>query len=127
MKLSYKKIKVATHHGMKKLHVIGDSKVVIFLVRETYASKNKLLKQYRNFVCDQIVLFDAFSISWMERNQNKIVDLLENVAIKPKDISFSRISEIKEQNWASIPDNIENLQVFKDDREILNFFSSEDK
>ena len=69
---------------------------------------NKRLKQYRNVVWDQIELFDAFGISWMERSQNKMTDLLENVAIKPKDISFSKIPQIKVQNQPSIPNNIEH-------------------
>ena len=43
-------LKVATHHKIKKLHVIGDSKLVISQIKETYASKNKRLKQYRNVV-----------------------------------------------------------------------------
>ena len=30
-------LKVATHHGIKKLHVISDSKLVISQIKETYA------------------------------------------------------------------------------------------
>ena len=37
-------LKVSSHHGIKKLHVIGDSKLVISQIRETYTSKNKRLK-----------------------------------------------------------------------------------
>ena len=55
-----------------------------------------------------------------------MADLLENVAIKPKEISFARISQIEVQNRPSIPDNIENWQVFEDDRDITNFLLNED-
>lgn len=120
-------LKVATHHGIKKLHVIGDSELVISQIRETYASKKKRLKQYRNIVWDQIEFFDAFGISSRDRTQNKIVDLLTNVAIKPKEMSFAKISQMKVQNRPSIADNIENWQVFEDDKDILNFILSEDK
>jgi ribonuclease HI len=76
-------LKVASHHGIKNLHVIGDSELVISQIRGAYASKNKRLKQYRNVVWDLIELFDAFGISWKDRTQNKMADLLANVAIKP--------------------------------------------
>ena len=37
-------LKVASHHGIKKLHVIGDSKLIISQIKGTYASKNRRLK-----------------------------------------------------------------------------------
>ena len=85
-------LKVVVHHGIKKLHVIGDFELVISQIKETYASKNKRLKQYRNVVWDQIESFDAFGISWRDRTQNKMADLLANVAIKPQEVSFARVS-----------------------------------
>ena len=57
--------------------------------------KNKRLKQYRNAVWDTIESFDAFGIMWKDRSNNKMADLLENVAIKPDDISFSGVSTIE--------------------------------
>ena len=45
-------LKVASHHGIKKFHVIGDSELVISQMKGTYASKNKRLKQYKNVVWD---------------------------------------------------------------------------
>ena len=49
-----------------------------------------------------------------------MADLLENVAIKPKEISFAGISQIDVQSRPSIPDNIENWQVFEDNKDIIN-------
>ena len=37
-------LKIAHKHGIKCLHVIGDSELVISQVRNTYVSKNKRLK-----------------------------------------------------------------------------------
>ena len=62
-----------------------------------------------------------------DRIQNKMVYLLANIEIKPKEMSFTRISQMEVQNRPSIPDNIENWQVFEDDKDILNFMLSEDK
>ena len=56
-----------------------------------------------------------------------MVDLLANVAIKPKEMSFTGISQIEVQNRPSILDNIEHWQVFEDDKDILNFMLSENK
>lgn len=120
-------LKVVAHHGIKKLHDIGDSKLVISQIRETNASKNKRLKQYRNVVWDRIDFLDAFGISWRDKSQNKMADLLGNVEFKPKEISFARISQIEVQNRPLIPKNIENWQVFEDDKDILNFMLSENK
>ena len=54
-------------------------------------------------------------------------DLLENVAIKPGDISFAGVSTIEVQNRPSVPDNVHSWQVFEDEKDILNFLLNEDK
>ena len=77
------------------------------------------MKQYRNAVWDEIEAFDAFGITWMDRSNNKMADLLENIAIRPNDDSFNGISVVELQNRPSIPDNVENWQVFEDDKDIL--------
>ena len=71
--------------------------------------------------------FDAFGIMWKDRSNNKMADLLANVAIKPDDISFAGISTIEVQNRPSVPDNVHSWQVFEDDKDILNFLLNEDK
>ena len=48
-----------------------------------------------------------------------MADLWANVEIKPNDDSFIGISIVEVQNRPSIPDNIENWQVFEDDNDIL--------
>ena len=37
-------LKVATNHGIKKLHVIDDLELFVSQIKETYAAKNKRLK-----------------------------------------------------------------------------------
>ena len=63
----------------------------------------------------------------MDINNNKMVGILANVVIKPKDTSFSTISQIKIQNRASIPDNIEHWKKNYDDKYIMNFLLNIDK
>ena len=54
-----------------------------------------------------------------------MADLLANVAIKTNDDSFFGISTIEVQSRPSIPNNVENWQVFEDDNDILKFILSE--
>ena len=81
--------------GIQCLHVIGDSELVVSQVRNVNVSKNKRLKQYRNVVWDMIECFNAFGIVWKDRTNKKVVNLLENIAIKPDDIIFASISKVE--------------------------------
>ena len=56
-----------------------------------------------------------------------MADLLENVAIKPQEVSFVGISQIEVRSRPLVPDNIEHQQVFEDDKDIINFLLNEDK
>ncbi len=88
-------------------------------------SKNKRLKQYRNVVWDMIECFNTFGIILKDRSNNKMVDLLDNIIVKPDDITFSGISKIETQTRPSILDNVHNWQVFEDDKDILRFLNCE--
>lgn len=57
-----------------------------------------------------------------------MADLLENIALRLEDITFAGISKIKVQPRPSIPDNVENWQVFfSDDQDILRFLQCESR
>lgn len=62
----------------------------------------------------------------MDITNNKMVDFLANMAVKPNDASFSRVSKIKVYNMPSIPNNIDNWKVFENDKDILKFLLNED-
>ena len=72
-----------------------------------------------------IECFDAFGIIWKDRSNNNMVDLLENIMVKPDDITFASISKIETEIRPSIPDNVQNWQVFEDDKDILRFLNCE--
>lgn len=114
-------LRQASKHGIKYLRVIGDSKLIISQIRSKYASKNQRLKQYRNSVWDEIEGFNAFGIDWVDRSQNKMAKLLENIALRPEDITFVGISKSECKSRPYIPDNVENCQIFSDDQDILRF------
>ena len=49
----------------------------------------------KNAIWDHIKEFDPFGISWMDRSNNKMVDLLANLDIDPDDISFFGVFKIE--------------------------------
>ena len=70
--------------------------------------------------------FDAFGIVWKDKTTNKMADLLENIAIKPDDITFSGISKVEVQTRPSVANNVQNWQVFEDDRDFLQLLTCEE-
>ena len=72
-------------------------------------------------------LFDGLGIDWVEREHKKMADLLANVALNPIDITFSHLSQMETLVRPSVPDNIENWQVFDDEKEILRFLTCTDE
>ena len=118
-------LRLAHKHEIKCLRVIGDSELIVSQVRNVYISKNKRLKQCQNAVWDMIELFDAFDIIWKDRSYNKMADLLANIAIKLNDVTFAGLSKVEVQTRPSVPDNVQNWQVFEDHSDILRFLNCE--
>ena len=75
-------LRLAHKYGIKCLKVVGDSELVVSQFRNVYVSKNQRLKQYKNVFWDMIEFFDAFGIVGKDRSNNKMVDLLVNIAKK---------------------------------------------
>lgn len=116
-------LRLAQKHGIKKLKAIGYSELVVSQTKSKYVSKNKRLKQYRNVVWDELESFDGFGIGWMERGQNKVADLLANIAVKPNDMSYVGISKVEVKTRPYVPDNIKNWNFFDNDDDILRFLN----
>ena len=57
---------------------------------------------------DEIEAFDAFLITFIRKTNNKMADLLPNLAIKPKNVSYVGVSKIEPLARPSILDNIDN-------------------
>lgn len=63
----------------------------------------------------------------MERGHNRVDDLLDNIALRPDDITFIGISKIEIQTRPSILDTVCNWNFFNDDEDILRFLNCIDK
>ena len=70
---------------------------------------------------------DALGIAWKDRSHNKMEFFLENIAIKQNDVIFICLSKLELQTRPSFLVNVQNWQVFEDDRDILKFLNCEDQ
>ncbi|KAH9309157.1 hypothetical protein KI387_037068, partial [Taxus chinensis] len=69
----------ATKKGIKNLQVFGDSELIVNQVRGQHATKNDLLRNYKNRVSDLIEDFEAFNIVSIPRKKNEAADRLAAV------------------------------------------------
>ena len=72
--------------------------------------------------------FEAFNIKSIPRTLNNEADMLANMAsnLCPSDDCSHDKFYVELIYRSSIPDNITNWRVFKDDKQIINFLPSED-
>ena len=58
----------------KRVHIYGDSELVLRQVIGTYQAKNPRIRDYRNMALDILECFDEYQIFIILRSQNVIVD-----------------------------------------------------
>jgi ribonuclease HI len=122
-------LKAAKNMGIDKIYVFGDSELIIHQIKNIYQTKQQRLKQYRNEVWDFVDnLFLAFNITFIHKNLNQQADSLALAASNFRTPIFPNLRfEIEVRHRPSIPDNIKNWQVFKDDQEIKRFLETIDE
>jgi ribonuclease HI len=122
-------LKAAKNMGIDKIYVFGDSELIIHQIKNIYQTKQQRLKQYRNEVWDFVDnLFLAFNITFVHINLNQQADSLALAASNFRTPIFPNLRfEIEVRHRPSIPDNIKNWQVFKDDQEIQRFLETIDE
>ena len=67
---------------IKFLSIFGDFELIICQIRDGFMTKNSRLKRYKINVWDLLEFSDAFSINWIDREYNFLVDMMANLAIK---------------------------------------------
>lgn len=120
-------LKMAGKHGIKILLVYGDYELVVSQIRDKFITKNHTLKRYKNEVWDSIEVFDAFSITWIDRSENILANFMANLVVKNNDIPCEDIAQVEIKPRPSIPNNIHNWQIFEDDRDIIKFLACEER
>jgi ribonuclease HI len=70
-------LKATINMGIDKIHVFGDSELIIHHIKNIYQTKRHRLKKYRNEVWDYVDKKNsAFNITFVHRNLNQHADSL---------------------------------------------------
>jgi ribonuclease HI/transposase InsO family protein len=119
-------LEIAKDMGIKILNVKGDSDLVILQVKNKFACKSEKLKRYRNAIWDTIEMFDAMDIISVPREQNSLADSLAVAAstLQPSEDLIKGDGKLEIIFRPSVPDNVDNWQVFRDDKQILRFINN---
>lgn len=65
-------------NGVNKIHIIGDSQLIIKQVTKVFKVNKSELKEHRDCVLKLLEQFEDFSIKWVPRRENKRADALVN-------------------------------------------------
>jgi ribonuclease HI len=113
---------------VKCIEVFRDSQIVICQVRNSINCTSNYLKNYEREVWELINKFESFNIKSIPHSMNSKEDMLANAASNlclSDDFSHDKFS-VELIYMPSIPNNITNWIVFKDNGQIINFLHSED-
>jgi hypothetical protein len=96
---------------------------VILQVKNKYACKSERLRRYINAIWDTMEHFDAMDLIAIPREQNSLAD---SVAVAASTLQLSEDLMKGEGKLEiifrpSVPDNVDNWQVFRDDEQIIRF------
>jgi ribonuclease HI len=120
-------IENAYNLGCGHLSFLGDSELVVKLVRNIYSPRNKLMKRYTQTVWVLILNLLSFNITHVKRELNLMADRLVVFAASP---TWQLLPERPDCTFQSlyhpyIPDNIESWQVFPNDESICSSIQNE--
>jgi ribonuclease HI len=69
-------LRLARKHGVRKVEVKGDSRVVVNQVNGEWKTRAPTLQPLRAKACDLWAQFDAWSVDWIRREENRLADKL---------------------------------------------------
>ena len=119
-------LEIAKDMYIKVLSIKGDLDLIVSQVNNVFACKCGRLKKYRNVVWDTIEYFSALDLMVVPRLENSEAGRLAVVASTLEFTEeFIKGNGKFEINFKpSVPDNLNHWQVFKDDKQIINFINN---
>ena len=113
---------------VKCIDIFRDSQIVTHQVRNSINCTSNHLKNYQREVWELINKFEAFNIKSIPRAMNSKANMLANaISNLCPSVDFSHDKFFVELIYSpSIPNNITNWRVFKDDEKIIKFLHLED-
>ncbi len=121
-------LKLVRNLGAKRVSIMGDSKLVIKQIDVVYMTKDPRLSYYRGTIVEIINTFLETKLPVIPRKHNMEAHSLEMFASTcklPFQPNHQYTTEVRHK--LAIPDNLENWQIFFDDKQINNFLISEEE
>jgi len=75
-------LKGSLQHGVKIIHIIGDSQLVIKQLIGAFKANKPELRAHRDYVLGLLEKFEFYTLKWVPRNQNKRADALVNAVFE---------------------------------------------
>jgi ribonuclease HI len=110
---------------VKCLNIKGDLDLVIQQLKNKFACNSKRLKGYRNAILDSLNDLDAFNLIAIPKEQNAKTDELTVAASTlqlPDGLADENIL-VEVIFRPSVPNNVDDWQVFDDDKQMIKFLT----
>ena len=107
-----------------RVSIMGDSDLVIQQVKGNFVTNDKRLRSYRSVVAEVLNFFSEFQITKIPRTHNLHAHSLATFACTcklPFEPHHCFTAEVKHR--PSIPNNVNDWQVFEDDKQINHFLT----
>ncbi|XP_059070727.1 uncharacterized protein LOC131860348 [Cryptomeria japonica] len=119
-------LNMAEKMGIKKLKVLGDSKLVVHQVRGISSAKHVRMRSYRSKVWDLIESFDAFNITSIPQTLNTVADHMATIGAHFDPVVDLLVGHLAVSIMVrpAIPDNDTYWKVFESDEQIALFIQS---
>jgi hypothetical protein len=119
---------LAQEMKIEHLIVTGDWELVINQVTQRYKIKKEILKLYFKRVNELMEYFSSFNIAFIPRNKNHKEDslALASSLSNPNNVQRKMSFQVERSFRPSVLDNIEYLQVFKNDEQLEYFLLNND-
>ena len=66
--------------GISRIHIYGDSQLIVKQVNEVYKTKDEKLIPYRNYVIKLLTYFKEYQFESVPRNSNRLADAMASAA-----------------------------------------------
>lgn len=112
--------------NIKRLIVRGDSDLIISQVNKKFTCKSERLRRYRDAILDIIPCFDHIEFIAIPQECNVKADRLAVAASSLQKSPEIADKEVKMEVIfrPSVPNNVDNWQVFDDDKQVIKFLNS---
>ena len=117
-------IQIIKDFQVRRVVIHGDSELVIKQMTGEYQAKHPRMRSYRNASQDMMECFEECRFNLIPILQNFLDDSLASSSVVFKNPLHPNIKyEIEARHRPSVLDNVNNWQVFEDDKQIQKFLT----